>query len=152
MAGGVTVRPAREEELEAPLDMYEWLFAAPGHRPPSWDRGRALEALAEAVAADASTILVAESSAGELVGLASAYLDLNSVRFGLRCWVEDLAVDPKARSSGVGGALLDAASDWARGRGATHLELDTALARVDAQRFYERRQPVAKSYSYSWAL
>lgn len=53
---------------------------------------------------------------------------------------------------GIGKALLDAAKVWASERGATHLELDTGLARTDAQRFYERERPIAKGYSYSWAL
>jgi GNAT superfamily N-acetyltransferase len=134
--------------------MYEWLLEPPGYRPPTWDedRGRALSALAEAIAAEESTILVAESGDGELVGVVSAYLDLNSVRFGLRCWVEDLVVDPARRSEGIGTALLDAAKAWAKQKGATHLELDTALGRSDAQRFYERDDPTAKGFSYSWVL
>jgi GNAT superfamily N-acetyltransferase len=149
----ITVRPAREDEVDAVLAMYEWLFAPPGSRPPSWEPGRAHAALADAVAGqEVSAVLVAQSGDGMLVGLISAYLDLNSVRFGLRCWVEDLAVDPAARSGGVGKALLDAAKTWARERGATHLELDTALTRADAQRFYEREQPSGKSYSYAWDL
>jgi GNAT superfamily N-acetyltransferase len=73
------------------------------------------------------------------------------VRFGLRAWVEDLAVEPSRRSAGVGKALLDAAKAWAKMGGATHLELDTGLARTGAQRFYERENPIAKGYSYSWA-
>ena len=85
-------------------------------------------------------MLVAEHR-GELLGLCTAYLDMNSVRFGPRCWVEDLAVSPDHRSQGVGKALLDAAKDWARDRGATHLELDSADARDDAHRFYEREAP-----------
>ena len=77
---------------------------------------------------------------------------MNSVRFGLRAWVEDLAVDSSHRSAGVGKALLDAAKAWAKKCGATHLELDTGVARTEAQRFYERENPMAKGYSYSWAL
>jgi GNAT superfamily N-acetyltransferase len=131
--------------------MYEWLFAPPGGKPPSWDPERARTALAEAIAAPESAVFVAE--AGEaLVAICTAYLELNSVRFGQRCWVEDLAVDPQRRSEGIGGALLDAAEQWARGRGATHIELDTGLARADAQRFYERRRPSTVGYSYSWKL
>jgi len=77
---------------------------------------------------------------------------VNSVRFGLRCWVEDLAVDPSCRSLGIGKALFDAVKRWAKERGATHLELDTGVARADAHRFYEREAPHAKGYSYSWSL
>jgi GNAT superfamily N-acetyltransferase len=84
--------------------------------------------------------------------LCTAYLDLDSVRFGPRCWVEDLAVDPGTRSQGVGHALLGAARRWARDAGATHLELDTAEARTDARRFYERERPSWRSISYAWKL
>jgi len=144
----VTIRQAREDEVDAVLAMYEWLFAPPGSRPPSWEPERARAAPGQEV----STVLVAQAADGMLVGLISAYVDLNSVRFGLRCWVEDLAVDPAVRSGGVGKALLDGAKDWARDRGATHLELDTALVRADAQRFYERELPAWKSYCYAWEL
>ncbi len=137
--------------MEAVLALYEWLFAPPGARPPGWEEKRAAAALAEAIGSRDACVLVAERVEA-LVGLCTAYLDLESVRFGLRCWVEDLAVDPGHRSSGIGGALLDAAAAWARERGATHLELDTALARTDAQRFYERRRPAITGYSYSWPL
>lgn len=147
----VEVRPALALEVERVLGMYEWLFEPPGSAPPGWDPARAREALAQAIELEESTVLVAEHR-GELTGFVTAYLELNSVRFGARCWVEDLAVSPEHRSQGVGGALLDAAEKWARERGATHLELDTGLAREDAQRFYERREPTTKGFSYSWRL
>jgi GNAT superfamily N-acetyltransferase len=146
-----TVREARAGEEEAILPLYEWLFAKPGAVPPQWDPKRAGEALATAIAAPGSTVLVAEGD-GALVGLCTAYMDLNSVRYGPRCWVEDLAVDPDRRSGGVGGALLDAACDWAREQGATHIELDSGLARTNAHRFYERREPALVGYCYSWWL
>jgi GNAT superfamily N-acetyltransferase len=145
------VREAVPGEVERVLGMYEWLFAPPGYLPPGWDPDRAREAIADAIADPSSVVLVAEHRS-ELLGLCTAYLDLNSVRYGARCWVEDLAVSPEHRSRGVGGELLDAAAAWARERGATHLELDTGLAREDAQRFYERREPASTGYSYSWRL
>ena len=89
---------------------------------------------------------------GELLGLCTVYLDLNSVRFGRRAWVEDLAVSPANRSQGVGKALLDAAKDWAREQGATHLELDSGEARADAHRFYEREDPSWRSICFAWKL
>jgi GNAT superfamily N-acetyltransferase len=145
------VREARAGEGERLLTAYEWLFAPPGAKPPMWDPARAPARLEDAIAADDATVFVAEED-GELAGLCSAYLDLDSVRYGLRCWVEDLAVHPDHRSAGIGGALLDAAEAWARDRGASHLELDSGLARTDAHRFYERREPDGVGYSYSWTL
>jgi GNAT superfamily N-acetyltransferase len=145
------IREALPGEVERVLSMYEWLFAPPGSVPPRWDPDRARHAIADAIADPSTALLVAEHR-GELLGLCTAYLDLTSVRYGSRCWVEDLAVSPGHRSEGVGGELLDAAEDWARARGATHLELDTGLAREDAQRFYRRREPDTVGYSYSWQL
>jgi len=145
------IRHARPGEEAGLLDLYEWLFAPPGRRPPAWDRENAGARLAAAITGEHAAVLVAEED-GAAIGICTAYIDLESVRFGRRCWVEDLAVDPEHRSLGIGGRLLDAASGWARVRGATHIELDTGLDRADAQRFYQRRDPASVGYSYSWVL
>ena len=145
------VREAMAAEVERVLGMYEWLFAPPGSVPPRWDADHARSAIAQAIEDPEAAVLVAEHR-GELLGLCTAYLDMNSVRFGPRCWVEDLAVSPDHRSQGVGKALLDAAKAWARERGATHLELDSAESRVDAHRFYEREGPSWRSVSFAWEL
>jgi GNAT superfamily N-acetyltransferase len=146
-----TVREALPEEVERVLGMYEWLFAPPGSVPPRWNPGHARAAIAQAIADPSSAVLVAEHR-GDLLGLCTAYLDMNSVRFGPRCWVEDLAVSPGHRSQGIGKALLDAAKDWARERGGTHLELDSADTRMDAHRFYERERPSWTSRCFAWEL
>ena len=146
-----TIRPAVSAEVERVLGMYEWLFAEPGSLPPAWDPERARQAIAEAIESAESTLLVAEHR-GELLGFCSAYIELNSVRYGVRCWVEDLAVSPEHRSQGVGKGLLEAAKSWARERGATHLELDSGEKRDDAHRFYEREQPAWRGYQYTWLL
>lgn len=146
-----TIRPAVGEEVERVLGMYEWLFAPPGSVPGLWDADRARQAIAETIASDESTMLVAEHR-GELLGFCSAYIELNSVRYGVRCWVEDLAVSPERRSEGAGKKLLDAAKDWARERRATHLELDSGESRTEAHRFYDREEPSWRGIQYSWQL
>jgi GNAT superfamily N-acetyltransferase len=146
------VRAARAGEEEAIVPLYEWLFAPPGSRPAAWDERRAVVALRQAVESHDACILVAEGERGALIGFLTAYQDLHSVRFGYRAWVEDFAVDPGHRSRGVGKALLDAAKDWARERGATHLELDSAESRVDAHRFYEREGAAYRAISFGWEL
>jgi len=145
------VREALPAEVERVLGSYEWLFAPPGSVPPRWDPERARAAIAQAIEDQESTVLIAEHR-GDLIGICTAYLDMNSVRFGPRCWVEDLAVSPDHRSQGVGKALLDAAKDWARQRGAFHLELDSGDARPDAHRFYEREGPSWTSRCFAWEL
>jgi GNAT superfamily N-acetyltransferase len=147
----LVVSAAELGDLHQVLPMYEWLFAPPGSRPPMWDPPRAAAALEQAIASDDAVVLVA-TLMGEFVGVCTAYDDIHSVRFGRRVWVEDLAVHPDRRSLGIGKRLLDDAKSWGRARGASHLELDSAPARPDAHRFYEREQPSWRSFSYGWQL
>jgi GNAT superfamily N-acetyltransferase len=147
----VAIRAATEADAERLPALYDWLFAPPGAQPEDWDERRAVVALRGAIESHDACILIADVG-GEFVGICTVYQDLHSVRFGYRAWVEDLAVDPARRSEGIGKALLDAAKAWARERGATHLELDSALARTDAHRFYEREGSEYKSFSFGWRL
>ena len=144
-------RPGTADDVAALVAAYEWLFAPPASTPPQWDLNAAAARLTRAMSSDRSEVLVAEAD-GEIAGLCTVYLDLDSVRFGSRAWVEDLAVDPSQRSRGLGKALLDAAKDWARSCGATHLELDSGEARADAHRFYERERPSWRSICFAWEL
>jgi GNAT superfamily N-acetyltransferase len=149
MGEGFTIRPALIEEADDVLAGYEWLFAPPGSRPPSWNPDWARIALIDAIDSAETNVLIAVAG-GRVAGFCTAYLDILSVRFGLRCWVEDLAVDPGHRSLGIGSALLAAAREWAASRGASHLELDSGAARVDAHRFYEREGARDPSLSFGW--
>ncbi|MCW3011262.1 MAG: GCN5-related N-acetyltransferase [Solirubrobacterales bacterium] len=146
------LRPARHEDADAVIAALEWLFAPPGARPALYDPARARAALAHAIGADDAEVLLATDADGTVSGVCTVALDLRSIRFGLRAWVEDLAVDPARRSTGVGRALLDAARAWGRERGATHLELDSGDSRTDAHRFYERQRPDWTSRSFGWVL
>jgi GNAT superfamily N-acetyltransferase len=60
------------------------------------------------------------------------------MRRALRALVEDLVVAPRHRRSGVGRALLEGASEWARAQGASQLILTLWEGNQPAQRFYER--------------
>jgi len=148
-AAGFAVRAALPGEAEAVGRCYEWLFEPPGSIPPGWDPLTAVERIGATIAGPDSVMLIAV--AGErIVGFCSAYIDLLSVRYGVRCWVEDLAVDPDRRSLGIGAALLAAAREFARSRGASHLELDSGDARADAHRFYEREGAGVRTRCFGW--
>lgn len=134
-SAGLTIRPASLEDEGVVLDLIEVLFEPPGKRPPDYTRERAHESFRRYVESPDGDVLLALAGGG-VVGLATVYVDLPSIRFGLRCWVEDLVVTSSRRSGGVGRLLLDAATDWARERGCTHLELDSGHGRKDAHRFY----------------
>jgi GNAT superfamily N-acetyltransferase len=148
----VEIRAALTGEERSMVPLYDWLFEPPGSRPAAWDERRAAVALRQAIESHDACVLVAAEAGGTWVGFCTGYLDLHSVRFGYRAWVEDLAVAPGHRSQGIGALLLGAARDWARARGATHLELDSAEARADAHRFYERERADYRSICFGWQL
>jgi aminoglycoside 6'-N-acetyltransferase I len=52
--------------------------------------------------------------------------------------IEGWYVEPAARRSGTGRALIAAAETWCRGRGFTELASDTEVHNVDSQRVHER--------------
>jgi GNAT superfamily N-acetyltransferase len=147
----VLIRTARDDDITELVAAYDWLFAPPGAVPSAWDPTAAGERLAAAIASERAEVLVAEVD-GRVAGFLTLYDDIESVRFGRRAWIEDLAVDPEQRSRGLGRALLDRAKAWAREHGASHLELDSAFPRTDAHRFYEREGAAYKSVSFGWEL
>lgn len=151
MSEGVEIREATIDDVPGVIAGYEWLFAPPGITPPDWDPEVAARRLRALIGSDDATMLVAARGQA-ILGICAAYVDLLSVRFGLRCWVEDLAVDPAERSAGIGRDLLARAREWAAARGASHLELDSGDARVDAHRFYEREGAEYQSRSFGWQL
>ena len=117
MEQDVVIRSARPADMPAVAAAYEWLFVPPGQRPPHWDKANAVRALHQVSSSDRSDVLIADAD-GNPVGLCTVYLDILSVRFGQRSWIEDLAVRdrpgheavPHRRAPGlVGGSLPRAA-------------------------------------------
>jgi GNAT superfamily N-acetyltransferase len=144
-----SVRAAESPDIPQLINAYDWLFAPPGSTPADWDPAVAEKRLARTLAGPRSGVLVAVDDE-RLIGFCTMYLDIESVRFGQRCWVEDLAVDPDQRSAGVGAALLTTARQWSAEHGASHLELNSGTARVDAHRFYNRHEPTAHALNFGW--
>jgi GNAT superfamily N-acetyltransferase len=134
----VKIRAAGAEEIDAALELYQWLFEPSGYRHDIGKRPKRAKRSPRP-----------SRTSTRPCSLPNQVLVSSSESSAFR--VEDLAVEPSRRSAGVGKALLDAAKAWAKMGGATHLELDTGLARTGAQRFYERENPIAKGYSYSRA-
>ena len=57
---------------------------------------------------------------------------------GIECYLAELYVVPQRRRQGLGLALMEAAMDLARGRGADHMDLGTSVDDVGARALYER--------------
>ena len=142
----ITVRAATSSDEEAVLALLPQLFAPPGARPSTYTEERGHTGIRWAVERPDADILLALDG-DVLVGLASVYADIQSIRYGKRCWLQDLVVSKDTRSRGIGKLLLDAATEWARKRDCTHLQLSSGMGRVDAHRFY-RREGMTEEYVF----
>jgi len=134
-----TVRAAAAEETPAVAAAVARLLAELGGREP--DRGE-LEAEVRAALAEpqAASVLVAESSQGEIVGLLSASW-LRAIHVpGAYGVIQDLWVEASWRSRGVGAQLVAAIAAEARERGAARLEVglprETFAAIAATESFY----------------
>jgi len=74
---------------------------------------------------------------GDLLGYACLYWTFTSLVPAETVLMNDLYVDPGARSEGVGRALIEASASVARERGAHHLQWMTAPSNKTAQRLYD---------------
>jgi ribosomal protein S18 acetylase RimI-like enzyme len=93
------------------------------------------EHLAVLLKDEAATLLVARDG-DEIVGTALVIVYPTTMRFESR--IEDVVVDESARGRGVGEALVRECIEVARRRGASIVELQSARARVAANRLYQR--------------
>ena len=145
------VRAAHEGDIDALARLWheaDELHArlSPGFfRRPDAGRGRqrAVEALRDAGESDHETILVAlikEDAKDVVVG--ACHLQIYDTPVGhtmvsqRRGHIETLIVARTQRRRGVGRALMNAATEWARGHGAHQLLLTVWAGNEDAQRFY----------------
>ncbi len=147
----VAIRAARFDDEAEVLSLIEELFVAPGSKPPRYDKESAREAVQRAISGERSDILLAVDG-NTVVGMLALYVDVLMIRYGLRCWVEDFVVLPAQRSRGTGKALLDAAADWARAHGCTHIQLNSFTGRKDAHRFYIANGMTQDSLSFHLLL
>ncbi len=149
MKPSANIRTATLEDEDAVLALIEELFDPPGARPPGYTRERGSRGFRHAVEHPYADVLLAVE-AERVVGLASVYADILSIRYGPRCWLQDLVVTSSHRSLGVGKALLDAATAWANDHDCTHLELSSGDGRKDAHRFYLREGMARSSCFQRW--
>lgn len=96
------------------------------------------EALAERMAAllAADTAVLLEGDGPD--GLAVLRFRPSIWTAGLECYLAELYVVPGLRSQGRGRALMEAAIELARERGADHMELNVDDGDTGARAFYER--------------
>jgi ribosomal protein S18 acetylase RimI-like enzyme len=142
------VRAAGEDDLDALARL--WHEADELHarlspaffRRPDAGRGRqrASEALRDTEESEHETILVAVDGRDAVAG--AVHLQIYDTPVGhtmvsqRRGHIETLIVSRAQRRRGIGRALMSAATEWARGRGAHQLLLTVWAGNNDAERFY----------------
>jgi RimJ/RimL family protein N-acetyltransferase len=129
----VVVRPAREQDLDAIVELFVEVAAEGrwiGTEVPV-DRDRRRRHLAEALQDERAVELVADAG-GRVVG----QLGMDLARYG----VADLGMLVSAgwRGRGVGSALLAAGIEWARGAGAHKVSLQVWPHNTAAIALYEK--------------
>jgi ribosomal protein S18 acetylase RimI-like enzyme len=87
---------------------------------------------------DEATVFLALGEAGEALGFALCYSTFSSVVMKPLVILNDLYTVPEARGQGIGAALIEQCSAFARDQGALVLRLRTAIDNHTAQALYER--------------
>ncbi len=101
---------------------------------------------------DDAHIICAVNEADVVVGFTQLYPCFSSVSME-RTWIlNDLFVDPRARRSGVGRMLLEAARQHALATGAVRLELATEKTNVTAQSLYQSQGWVREEKFFRYQL
>jgi GNAT superfamily N-acetyltransferase len=118
------------EALVALFDGYRMFYGRPS------DLALAAGFLRERIERGESSVLIALADDGAGLGFTQLYPLFSSVRAARIEILNDLFVAAGARGQGVGRALLRAAEDSARARGAVRLVLSTALDNHPAQALY----------------
>ena len=107
--------------------------------------------LAALVQDASSTLLVARTASGQIVGALT--LAVYRVPTGIRSIIEDVIVDGSARGQGAGEALMKRAIEIAREKGAGNISLTCNPSRESANRLYQRlgfKRRETNSYQYKF--
>jgi ribosomal protein S18 acetylase RimI-like enzyme len=126
---GLTVRQATPADAEAVgrlLDAFNREFGA-----PTPGAAEMAERVRELLAAGEMTVLLVDGGVAVLRFRPSLWSR------ALECTLAELYVEPERRGHGRGRALLDAAIELARSRGADYMELATSEDDVAARGLYE---------------
>jgi len=141
-----------QRELVIPLfDQYRTFY----RQPP--DPALAAAYISARLKAGESVIFAAMNGGETAAGFTQLYPNYSSVR-AVRNWVlNDLYVVPAWRGKGVGRQLIDTAAAFAKEQAAVHLQLETGVENVIAQKLYEdmgfvRQRPAADFYLYRLTL
>lgn len=134
MATAPTIEKASIQRLDALVDLFDAYRQFYRQQP---DTVGARRFLGERLNRQDSILLLALQR-NQAVGFTQLYPSFSSAAMARIFVVNDLFVQPEARSHGIGTALIEAAVAHARQAGAVRLTLSTELSNTIAQSVYER--------------
>jgi GNAT superfamily N-acetyltransferase len=146
---GVEVRPIHREELEELLPLvhgYQRFYGAEA------DAERNRRFFSRFLHPSEEGVLLGAWADGRLVGFATLYWFHSSTKAVDTVLMNDLFVRDDVRGGGIGRALVRAALDEARRRGAGHLEWYTAPDNLAAQRLYDSLPGARRSTWYAYEI
>lgn len=114
------IRPAQQQDVEQLVGLLHTLFSI--EEDFSADTGKQRRGLELMLAGAQSQVLVAEAD-GQVVGLCTGQVVISTAEGGAAILVEDMVVAEGYRGQGIGRLLLSGLIDWARGLGATRMQL-----------------------------
>lgn len=129
----LTIRPLQVADLPAVGELFDEYRQFYEQAP---DLSLAQRFMAERFERGESVVLVAQTSAGEVIGFCQLYPSFCSVEAAPTYTLYDLFVAPKARNLGAGRQLLLAAEARAATDGMVRMDLTTARTNLKAQSLY----------------
>lgn len=142
---------ANESHLEQLADLFDQYRQFYEEEP---DLEGCRQFIGERIRNGESVVFAAQADDGELAGFTQLYCSFCSVEMKELVYLYDLYVAPKHRRRGVARALMEAAQEYAAGRGAGRLQLETAIDNRKAQALYEGLgwERDREFYTYHFAL
>ncbi|MDR1889532.1 MAG: GNAT family N-acetyltransferase [Zoogloeaceae bacterium] len=133
----IAIEPATPADLPALTGLLDILFSIEQDFCPDAEKQqRGLELLLSRP--ENAVILVARGAQG-VIGMVSAQLVISTASGAPSAWIEDVVLHPERRAQGIGRKLLDAAADWAIGKGARRVQLLADADNAPALGFYEHQ-------------
>ncbi len=140
MTNGMIVREAEERDLGVLAELMTEL----GYPTSVEEMNRRLEE----ISADPSYCTLVAETDGQVLGVVGLHLERFYEKNEPCARLMALVVGSEHRDRGVGRALISAAEDWARRRGAGEVMLTTHKRRADAHRFYRNVGYEATGYRF----
>jgi len=132
----MNIRRATTADIPALCELLSLLFAQEADfTPDSEKQTRGLRLILEN---PATGQIYCATDGDALIGMVSILFTVSTAEGGPAAWLEDMIVDPKYRSQGLGQRLLHEAIAGARAAGCTRITLLTDTTNATAMRFYER--------------